>query len=236
MKRKQFLECPVILSQSSRWHCCIKTTHQLGLSDWRSFSQRTLPPPMDKQGKKWIMKRLFPSVVQYGWCSWENGFLYLNMYVFDNFIHAFYWVWKVTASSLPLLARSLSMPKFNKLFWFQKPEVRNPSCALIISLRMIKMWSEKLTRFGVVAALFLSLFMSGIVEWKDHVLCTLKSPHPEFVTWSCLIPLSSAFPVWKKWNGSGNKSQPCSFKRLEVPFTQPGSVPCTGQILNKWWL
>lgn len=138
--------------------------------------------------------------------------------------------------SLPLLARSLSMPKFNKLFWFQKREVKNPSCALIISLRMIKMWSEKLTRFGVVAALFLSLFMSGIVEWKDHVLCTLKSPHPEFVTWSCLIPLSSAFPVWKKWNGSGNKSQLCSFKRLEVPFTQPGSVPCTGQILNKWWL
>ena len=99
--------------------------------------------------------------------------------------------------SLSLLPRSLSMPKFNKLFWFQKREVRNPSCALIISLRMINMWSEKLTRCGVVAALFLSLFMSGIVEWKDHVLCTPKSPHPEFAT--CLIPLSPAFLVWKKW-------------------------------------
>lgn len=74
--------------------------------------------------------------------------------------------------SLPLfLPHSFSMPKFNKLFWFQKREVRNLSCAFIISLRMMKMWSEKLICFGVVAV-FLSLFMSRIVEWKDRVLYT----------------------------------------------------------------
>ena len=135
--------------------------------------------------------------------------------------------------SLSLLPRSLSMPKFNKLFWFQKREVRNPTCALIISLRMINTWSEKLTRCGVVAVLFLSLFMSGIVEWKDHVLCTPK----ESTSWICyLLDPSEPRVSCLKEMEAVNKSQPCSFKRLEVPYTQPGSVPCTGQILNKWWL
>ena len=104
MKQKQFLECPVILSLSSRWHCCIKTTHQLRFRDWRKifFSlSKNLPSSNGQTGKKWIMKRLFPSLVQYGWCSWENGFPYLNMCVFDHFIHGICWVWKVTPSFLP---------------------------------------------------------------------------------------------------------------------------------------
>ena len=139
MKQKQFLECPVILSLSSRWHCCIKTTHQLRFRDWRKifFSlSKNLPSSNGQTGKKWIMKRLFPSLVQYGWCSWENGFPYLNMCVFDHFIHGICWVWKVTPSFLPpslppslalFLPHSLSMPKFNKHFWFEKREVRNVS-------------------------------------------------------------------------------------------------------------